>query len=68
HYLTPPDPGANATLKLTHALYVRIFTGKTTMMEAAESGELEIGGSTADLIRFFSLFTKPTGLFNIITP
>jgi alkyl sulfatase BDS1-like metallo-beta-lactamase superfamily hydrolase len=68
HYLTTPDPNANATLKLTRDLYVQIITEQTTMMKAAESGELDISGNTDDLIRFFSLFTKPTVLFNIITP
>lgn len=68
HYQTSPDPNANATLKLTHDLYVHIFTGNTTIGQAAESGELELDGSSDDLIRFFSLFSQPTGLFNIITP
>ena len=68
HYLTKPDPKANASLKLTHELYLRIFTGRITMVEAVESGKMEIDGSADDLIQFFSLFTKPNGLFNIITP
>jgi len=68
HYLAAPDPAANASLKLTHDLYVRIFSGQTTMLKAAESGELKIDGSSDDLIRFFSLFSQPVGLFNIMTP
>ncbi|MFO7568435.1 MAG: alkyl sulfatase C-terminal domain-containing protein, partial [Smithellaceae bacterium] len=68
HYRKDPDANANATLKLTHDLYVRIFTRRTTMFEAAASGELKIDGSTDDLIRFFSLFTAPNGMFPIVTP
>ena len=68
HYRKNPDENANATLKLTHDLYVRIFTRRTTMMEAAASGELQIDGSADDLVRFFSLLTTPNGMFPIVTP
>lgn len=63
-----PDPDANASLTMTHDLYVRIFTRKITMVEAAEKGELKIDGSTDDLIRFFSLVPQPASTFNIVTP
>jgi len=68
HYCREPDPDANASLTLTHDLYVRIFTRRTTMMDAAASGDLKIEGSTDDLIRFFSLLTTPDGMFPIVTP
>lgn len=68
HYRREPDPVANASLTLTHDLYLRIFTRRTTMMAAAASGELQIEGSTDDLVRFFSLFTAPNGMFPIVTP
>lgn len=68
HYRKDPSPGANAELKLTHELYIRIFTRKTTMMEAASAGELQIDGSTNDLIRFFSYFKAPDVMFSLVTP
>jgi linear primary-alkylsulfatase len=68
HYQIDPDPNANATLTMTHELYIRIFTQQTTMIKAAESGELKIDGSVDDLIRFFSFIKPPQGQFNIVTP
>ncbi len=68
HYQQAPAAEANATLKMTHDLYVRIFTRRITMIAAAESGELQIEGSAEDLIRFFSFFTSPNGMFPIVTP
>ena len=68
HYLEDPDPDALATLTLTHDVYVRIFTRQITMMDAVAAGEVKIDGSADDLIRFFSLFTTPKGMFPIVTP
>ncbi len=68
NYCIAPDPEANATLTLTHDLYVRIFTRQTTMVDAAGTGDLKIEGSTDDLIRFFSFFPQPQSSFNIVTP
>jgi linear primary-alkylsulfatase len=69
HYTqSQPDPNANTSLTMTHELYIRIFTRQTTMIEAAEKGDLTIDGSTDDLVRFFSLFPQPVSTFNIVTP
>jgi alkyl sulfatase BDS1-like metallo-beta-lactamase superfamily hydrolase len=68
HTQADPDPEANATLKLTHDLYLRIFTGQVNMTDAVASGDLELEGDRNDLIQFFSLFARPQGFFNIVTP
>lgn len=68
HYRKDPDADAHVTLRLTHDLYIRIFTRQTTMMAAAASGEMQIDGSSDDLIRFFSLLSAPNGMFPIVTP
>jgi alkyl sulfatase BDS1-like metallo-beta-lactamase superfamily hydrolase len=68
HYRREPDTSANATLKLSHDLYVRIFTRQTTMMKAAAEGGLQVDGSTDDLTRFFSFFPSPDGMFSVVTP
>ena len=68
HYRKDPDPHANATLKLTHALFVRIFTRQITMIEAASSDELHMDGNIDDLADFFSLLAQPDRMFPIVTP
>jgi len=66
----PSEQGveADATLRLTHDLFVQILIGKASLKETLLSDDLEVGGSTLDLVRFFSLLDKPTGTFNIVTP
>ena len=68
HYRKDPDPNANATLKLTRELFVRIFSRQLTMMEAASSDALHMDGNIDDLADFFSLMTQPNRMFPIVTP
>jgi alkyl sulfatase BDS1-like metallo-beta-lactamase superfamily hydrolase len=68
HRLAPPDPSANATLKLTHGLFVKILTGQAGLKDMLFSDELELEGSSLDLMKFFSLLDKPEGNFSIVTP
>lgn len=68
HRLPATDTVADATLKLTHGMFIRMLTGQVGLKETILSDELEIEGSTLDLLRFFSLFEKPSGTFNIVTP
>jgi len=59
---------ADATLKLTHDLFIRMLTGQAGITDLLLSDELELEGSKLDLVRFFSLLDKPEGRFNIVTP
>jgi alkyl sulfatase BDS1-like metallo-beta-lactamase superfamily hydrolase len=59
---------ADATLKLTHDLFIRMLTGQAGIKDLLLSDELELEGSKLDLVKFFSLFDKPEGRFNIVTP
>jgi alkyl sulfatase BDS1-like metallo-beta-lactamase superfamily hydrolase len=59
---------ANASLHLTHELFVRMLTGDAGLRETLTSDELEVTGSVLDLVRFFTLFSSQDGLFNIVTP
>ena len=69
HYAQIDQPvDANATLSLTHELFVRMLTGDVGLRETLTSDELNVDGSVIDLVRFFSLFDTPDGLFNIVTP
>ncbi|MFO7559038.1 MAG: alkyl sulfatase dimerization domain-containing protein [Desulfobacterales bacterium] len=68
HRKTDPDPKANATLKLTHDLFLKMAIGKAGIKDTIFSDDLETSGSRIDLVRFFLLFDKPKVDFNIVTP
>ncbi|MEE4216839.1 MAG: alkyl sulfatase dimerization domain-containing protein [Xanthomonadales bacterium] len=59
---------ADATLNITHGLFVRMLTGNAGLRETLFSEELDLEGNPLDLLAFFSLFDKPEGRFNIVTP
>jgi alkyl sulfatase BDS1-like metallo-beta-lactamase superfamily hydrolase len=68
HYRRDPHPDANASLNITHELYLRMLTGQAGIKETLFSDDLAIDGSRLDLISFFRLFDKPDGTFNIVAP
>jgi alkyl sulfatase BDS1-like metallo-beta-lactamase superfamily hydrolase len=68
HRKTEPDPEANATVKLTHDLFLRMAVGLAGIKDTIFSDDLDVSGSRIDLVRFLLLFEKPDGNFNIITP
>jgi alkyl sulfatase BDS1-like metallo-beta-lactamase superfamily hydrolase len=68
HWPSTPDTEASATLMLTHGLFIQMLTGKAGLKDMLLSDELELEGSKLDLVKFFSLFDKPQGRFNIVTP
>lgn len=62
------DAQSDASLYLTHPLFVDILVGDAGIKDTLFSDDLSIEGSKLDLIRFFSVFDKPEGTFNIVTP
>jgi alkyl sulfatase BDS1-like metallo-beta-lactamase superfamily hydrolase len=68
HYERDPHPDANASLKITHELYLKMLTGKAGVRDTLFSDDLTVEGSRLDLLAFFMLFDKPEGTFNIVTP
>ena len=68
HKQQTPDPGANATLTLTHDLFIKLLTQQAGINEVLFSDELELTGSKLDLLRFFSLLSMSDGGFNLVTP
>ena len=68
HRVSVPEMTADATLKLNHKLFIRMLIGQVGLKETLFSDDLEVDGSTLDLLKFFSLFDKPKGTFNIVTP
>ena len=59
---------ANASIAISHSLLTDMLTGSAGIKDVLTSDELDIQGSTIDLIQFFSLFEAPTMIFNIVTP
>jgi alkyl sulfatase BDS1-like metallo-beta-lactamase superfamily hydrolase len=68
HHPAHPDTPADATLKLTHEMFLAMLTGKAGLKELLLSDEIELEGSKLDLLKFLSLLDKPDGRFNIVTP
>ncbi|WP_373317222.1 alkyl/aryl-sulfatase [Shewanella sairae] len=68
HKLAPKSAKANATLNISHELFVDLIIGKAGVKEVLFSDELEIEGSKLDLVSFFSSLDRPKGVFNIVTP
>ncbi|MDX2320478.1 MAG: alkyl sulfatase dimerization domain-containing protein [Moritella sp.] len=68
HKLAPKDSGANATLNISHELFIDLVIGVAGVSEVLLSDDLSIEGSKLGLVRFFSLLDKPEGVFNIVTP
>lgn len=62
------DEKTDAGIKITHPLFIKMLTGKAGVRDILFSDDLDIEGSKIDLIRFFALFDKPNGTFNIVTP
>jgi alkyl sulfatase BDS1-like metallo-beta-lactamase superfamily hydrolase len=68
HAQREPDPAAAATVRLTRELFLRLATGQAGLRDLVFSDELEVEGSRARLLAFFSLFDRPDGRFAIVTP
>jgi len=68
HRQGDPDPDADATIRITHDLFVRMLTGQAGIKETLFSDELETGGDRLALLRFLLLFEKPDARFPIVTP
>lgn len=62
-----PQP-ADATLNISHELFLKMAVGTARIKDTLMSDELDVDGSRVDLIRFFALFDKPDGKFAIATP
>jgi alkyl sulfatase BDS1-like metallo-beta-lactamase superfamily hydrolase len=64
----PPATDVDATLKITHELFLKMAIDQAGIKDTLFSDELTIEGSRWDLINFFRLFDKPKGVFNIVEP
>ena len=68
HRPSRPDAPADATLRMTHDMFLSLLLGQAGLKDLLLSDEIELEGSKLDLLRFFSLLDKPEGRFNIVTP
>jgi alkyl sulfatase BDS1-like metallo-beta-lactamase superfamily hydrolase len=68
HAQAPVNPDANATLKISHDLFLDMVLGNASIQKLIFSDELSIDGSKIDLARFFALQDKPKAVFEIVRP
>ena len=68
HHREYDGQDADATLKLTHELFLKMVTGQAGIKDTLFSDDLDIDGSRLDLVKFMGLFDKPDGRFNIVMP
>jgi len=62
------DPEVDATVRLTHGLFVRLATRQAGLRDLVFSDELDVDGSRLALGSFFSLLETPDERFAIVTP
>ena len=63
-----PDVNANATLQITHELFIGMLVGQAGIRETLFSDDISIQGSRLDLLQFFAMLDPPDEVFNIVTP
>ncbi|WP_394147751.1 alkyl sulfatase C-terminal domain-containing protein [Shewanella atlantica] len=59
---------ADATLNISHELFIELVIGSVGLSDLLFSGEMSIEGSKLGLVNFLTLLDKPEGVFNIVTP
>ena len=65
HRAAPPADDADATLALTHVMFVRLVAGAAGAKDLLLSDDVKVTGSRVDLGRFFALLDKAPGTFAI---
>ncbi|MDJ0877522.1 MAG: alkyl sulfatase dimerization domain-containing protein [Halieaceae bacterium] len=68
HRAGDPAANANATVRITHDLFVRMLTGQAGIRDTLFSDEVSLEGSGVDLVRFFALLDTADEVFPIVTP
>ena len=63
-----PAINANATLRITHELFISMLVGQAGIKETLFSNDISIEGSRLDLLQFFAMLDPPDDVFNIVTP
>ncbi len=68
HRRDDPATDANATIRITHALFVKMLTGQAGIKDTIFSDDVSLEGSGIDLVRFFALLDPADEVFSIVTP
>ena len=68
HRRGEPVADADATVRLTRDLLIRLGIGEAGLKDLVMSDALEVEGSRLKLLSFLSLLDKPDGRFPIVTP
>jgi alkyl sulfatase BDS1-like metallo-beta-lactamase superfamily hydrolase len=68
HHRGEPVADADATVRLTKELLIRLGIGEAGLKDLVMSDALEVEGSRLKLLSFLSLIDKPDGRFPIVTP
>jgi alkyl sulfatase BDS1-like metallo-beta-lactamase superfamily hydrolase len=68
HRRGEPVADADATVRLTRDLLIRLGIGEAGLKDLVMSDALEVEGSRLRLLSFLSLLDKPDGRFPIVTP
>jgi alkyl sulfatase BDS1-like metallo-beta-lactamase superfamily hydrolase len=62
------DPSADATVRITHPLFIKMLIGDAGVKDILFSDDVSVEGGKLSLIQFFALLDAPDPLFNIVTP
>ena len=68
HRRDDPAANANATVRITHALFIDMLIGKAGIRDTLFSDDVSLEGSGIDLVRFFALLDRADEVFPIVTP
>ncbi len=68
HRPAAEDAEADATIRLTHAFFLKLLLGQGSLREMLFSEELDVEGSRLELVRFFGLLDPLAPNFAIVTP
>jgi alkyl sulfatase BDS1-like metallo-beta-lactamase superfamily hydrolase len=68
HHRGEPVKDADATVRLTRDLLIRLGIGEAGLKDLVMSDAIEVEGSRLELLSFLSLLDKPDGRFPIVTP
>ncbi|MCP3943780.1 MAG: MBL fold metallo-hydrolase [Desulfobacteraceae bacterium] len=68
HRKTKLNSQSTAGIRVTHDFFMDIVTGEVKIKDLIFSDKIKFDGNFIDLSRFLSLFEKPGGTFNIVTP
>ena len=68
HRRSEPAGDANASINITHNLFLGMLTDRVGIRETLFSDEVSVDGSALDLLGFFALLDRPDETFNIIEP